>query len=856
MAAPSRPPRCRAARPAPGKEKGKGKGGAAPCEAPRRCWRAAARRRAQVLPCAAALLLALPGASHALLEGSVAVELASVPRPRGAAGDVVVVHAGVMPDALRQAARRELVRMTRPGGHAFDCLLPGVHEAGLAHAEEGAEAQPEAEEGAREAHARARGTEHGEEQAAAAADQGQALEGGAAGGEVGAELLGAGGAGAAAGGEAAEKQDLDAGEASGEAAASEEAARKVQETEEQLATVKAHGSAALLRSLQSGTCILRNDGYWTYEVCPGAEVRQFHQVVSADGSELKREPMYSLGRFKTRVTAPGSGEEEVKRVREKISALPVSELRRILLARGASIRGAVEKGDLVNAVEASDPALAYDETIRFDPYAKGELQQFLANQNPVHSSVALFGQEEYADGQRCDETGEGRRTTVAYRCDPRLQNARQAFIDTISEVETCTYRVVVSTPLLCAGHRAAARALWEQGEESATALHDLALAKAAQGQSFEGGATKATDDGAGAVQGGDGGGFGGGSAVGGSLGKAQVSPWAQVPNSGARLLARHVDQCFSLEDGWWTYQLCVGHYLRQYHAEGNPPRVVDEYKLGHYEPPTAVIGRLLMTSNEPGVSKHEGALIANYSGGTKCDLTGRPRRTRVLFKCGSELEERGAVLESVRETSSCEYDAVLRTPLICKHATFRPKGTQEVRYIDCFPQDGRLFAEDQPESETPADGATAEAPEASNTPESEDAAAKKLTDASTPAELLQALRTDAGLSPELEEDLEEAYQLAKDLVELVLQDEGEEGEDLPDNLDSFTASFEELGIDFDDPAVTEMMLDALHEVLEHVDDARGAEEGDTFADLFEALKEHLGGGDGEDEPEEDDESPL
>ena len=210
----------------------------------------------------------------------------------------------------------------------------------------------------------------------------------------------------------------------------------------------------------------------------------------------------------------------------------------------------------------------------------------------------------------------------------------------------------------------------------------------------------------------------------------------------------------------------------------------------------------------------------------------------------------------MRETSSCEYDAVLRTPLICKHATFRPKGTQEVRYIDCFPQDGRLFAEDQPESETPADGATAEAPEASNTPESEDAAAKKLTDASTPAELLQALRTDAGLSPELEEDLEEAYQLAKDLVELVLQDEGEEGEDLPDNLDSFTASFEELGIDFDDPAVTGMMLDALHEVLEHVDDARGAEEGDTFADLFEALKEHLGGGDGEDEPAEDDESPL
>ena len=55
-------------------------------------------------------------------------------------------------------------------------------------------------------------------------------------------------------------------------------------------------------------------------------------------------------------------------------------------------------------------------------------------------------------------------------------------------------------------------------------------------------------------------------------------------------------------------------------------------------------------------------------GGTKCDLTGTPRRAHVLYVC--QPEGRGEVYE-LKESSTCEYEVVVLTSHLCSHPRYR-----------------------------------------------------------------------------------------------------------------------------------------------------------------------------------------
>jgi len=57
-----------------------------------------------------------------------------------------------------------------------------------------------------------------------------------------------------------------------------------------------------------------------------------------------------------------------------------------------------------------------------------------------------------------------------------------------------------------------------------------------------------------------------------------------------------------------------------------------------------------------------------YTDGTVCDLTGKARRTSVLYIC-HELG-RGEIYE-LKETSSCEYEVIILTELLCMHPVYR-----------------------------------------------------------------------------------------------------------------------------------------------------------------------------------------
>jgi hypothetical protein len=57
-----------------------------------------------------------------------------------------------------------------------------------------------------------------------------------------------------------------------------------------------------------------------------------------------------------------------------------------------------------------------------------------------------FLQEEYANGDLCDLTGDARRAAVRYVCQ---EESSTVSIISITEVVTCSYIVVVSSPQLC-----------------------------------------------------------------------------------------------------------------------------------------------------------------------------------------------------------------------------------------------------------------------------------------------------------------------------------------------------------------------------------------------------------------------
>ena len=58
----------------------------------------------------------------------------------------------------------------------------------------------------------------------------------------------------------------------------------------------------------------------------------------------------------------------------------------------------------------------------------------------------------------------------------------------------------------------------------------------------------------------------------------------------------------------------------------------------------------------------------NMTQGTPCDLTREPRRSRVLYVC--QPEGHGEIYQ-FKEMSTCEYEVIILTAVLCAHPDFR-----------------------------------------------------------------------------------------------------------------------------------------------------------------------------------------
>lgn len=157
--------------------------------------------------------------------------------------------------------------------------------------------------------------------------------------------------------------------------------------------------------------------------------------------------------------------------------------------------------------------------------------------------------------------------------------------------------------------------------------------------------------------------------------------------------------CSYRMEQYWTYELCHGRYLRQFHEESAIAKTPNqEFFLGKFDASKQLtitekefsdrLSQLKEQGKNPPTVTVEGKTLPfiefNFTSGTTCDLNNKPRVTRVLYICGDGVKNE---LTSVKETFSCEYEAIVLSPMLCLHKDYQLAPVIE-NVIRCFPVAG------------------------------------------------------------------------------------------------------------------------------------------------------------------------
>ncbi|XP_071636643.1 endoplasmic reticulum lectin 1 isoform X2 [Temnothorax longispinosus] len=156
------------------------------------------------------------------------------------------------------------------------------------------------------------------------------------------------------------------------------------------------------------------------------------------------------------------------------------------------------------------------------------------------------------------------------------------------------------------------------------------------------------------------------------------------------------NSCSYRLESYWTYELCHGRFVRQYHEDREGKKIkMQEYYLGTLD--TEQKAKLLAYYNEQAknpnrksnipIKKIDGInmpyLEIEMTDGTMCDLNNKPRIIKVLYVCYKHGKHD---VYSLKETMSCEYEAIVLSPVLCNHPDYKPQDTGE-NEITCLPVD-------------------------------------------------------------------------------------------------------------------------------------------------------------------------
>lgn len=374
-----------------------------------------------------------------------------------------------------------------------------------------------------------------------------------------------------------------------------------------------HSPAMLLAPLfKQSSCSYRIESYWTYEVCHGKHVRQYHEEKET-GQKMNIQEYYLGTMSKSTDAGP---EVEPDKVDDSVAEVPTKNI-------------------------------------------EGQLTPYY----PV----------EMGNGTPCVlKQNKPRATSVLYVCYPEAKHE----ILSIAEVTTCEYEVVVLTPLLCAHPRYRFKSspvnaifcqalpgsplrptslsqLDQQQEELLRPHFSPATEKEEDHSPLREEAYTSTHKPL---------------AVGGqaqvTVGTTHISRLTDE-----QLIKEFLSGSYCLHGGvgWWKYELCYGKHVHQYHEDkeqGKSIVVVGNWnREEHLEWAKKNVARTYHLKDD-GMQKVK-VVSHFYSHGDVCDLTGKPRQVIVKLKC-KESESPHAVTVYLLEPQTCQYILGVESPVICK----------------------------------------------------------------------------------------------------------------------------------------------------------------------------------------------
>lgn len=157
-------------------------------------------------------------------------------------------------------------------------------------------------------------------------------------------------------------------------------------------------------------------------------------------------------------------------------------------------------------------------------------------------------------------------------------------------------------------------------------------------------------------------------------------PEAEAPDVLKLLEPLRNAPCLTKTRNWWTYELCYGKSIKQFHIENGKPEGAIIF-LGLYDYDFDWSNETnLEQFNKTGQQKYHSQV---YSHGSKCDITGVPRRAEVRYFCDEESTD---YIDSVEEPETCSYVFTVHTSRVCAFPPLKRISSSKPHTISCSPR--------------------------------------------------------------------------------------------------------------------------------------------------------------------------
>jgi len=163
------------------------------------------------------------------------------------------------------------------------------------------------------------------------------------------------------------------------------------------------------------------------------------------------------------------------------------------------------------------------------------------------------------------------------------------------------------------------------------------------------------------------------------------------------------DNCLNRTEGWWTYQYCFPHTLRQFHVAGSgaieePVHVLGtsvgrdvvskvDFKLKSEPPLPSMEITKTKGPAAAGRARRVHRILQHQLGhGSHCDETSAPRSSMIIFECPeawADPDMQMPQITSIAETTLCQYEIVISTTLVCSHPKLIPRIPRAPETIRC-----------------------------------------------------------------------------------------------------------------------------------------------------------------------------